>query len=97
MAQEEELAIQQDRLESNKQHKEHIRQESLREAFAKWVNRLLILIFALIGLALLSVVFHHLAPVCWRWMPEDDVNTVSTVLFSGTLFVFLGLYVRDRV
>ena len=30
-------------------------------------------------------------------MDDEALGTVSTVLFSGTLYVFLGLYVRDRV
>ena len=53
--------------------------------------------FILIAVALIAVAWHYLAPASWHWMDEEALGTVSTVLFSGTLYVFLGLYVRDRV
>ena len=53
--------------------------------------------FLLIAVALVIVAWHYLAPAAWHWMDDEALGTVSTVLFSGTLYVFLGLYVRDRV
>ena len=91
------LALQTQNLEVDKQAKEHLRQEKLRGVFSYCVIAILVLIFVLVGLSIISVVFHYLAPEKWHWMEPGNVKTVSTALFSGTLFVFLGLYVRDRV
>lgn len=76
---------------------EHRRKEKLRNVFAAGVRALIIVIFVLIGIALLLVAWHYLGLERYKWIPDEDMKTVSTVLFSGTLFVFLGLYVRDRV
>ena len=96
-AHKESRAMEKQNLEDQKQRQEHKRQEWLRGVFALGVIGLLILIFVLIGLALLAVTWHYIAPVKLHWIPDAKLKTISTVLFSGTLFVFLGLYVRDRV
>lgn len=84
-------------LEATEARQEHLRREKLRALFAKGVVCLVALVFLLVGCALIAVAWHYLTPVRWHWMEEEALGTVSTVLFSGTLFVFLGLYVRDRV
>ena len=84
-------------LEATEKRQEHLRAEKLRNLFARGVRYLVALIFVLVALALLFVALHYLTPASWHWMEDEALGTVSTVLFSGTLFVFLGLYVRDRV
>lgn len=96
-AQEEVEAVEQKELEATERRREHERREDLRAVFAKGVGCLVALMFALIALALFAVAWHYLTPASWHWMDEEALGTVSTVLFSGTLYVFLGLYVRDRV
>lgn len=90
-------ALESQALGADRQRKEHARQEKLRNVFAFCVRVLLALIFFLVATALVCVAWHYLMPESRHWMPEGALKTVSTVLFSGTLFVFLGLYVRDRV
>ena len=53
--------------------------------------------FFLVGIALLAVSFHFLTPDSWHWMAKDAAKTISTLLFSGSWFVFLGLYVKDQL
>ena len=96
-AQKELLALDRQELEADKQRKEHARQEKLRSVFSFGVRFLLLLIFFLVASALAVVSWHYLGPANRHWMDDAALKTVSTVLFSGTLFVFLGLYVRDRV
>lgn len=84
-------------LHATETRQEHQRREKLRAIFAKGVALLVILVFILVGFALLFVAWHYLTPASRHWMEDEALDTVSTVLFSGTLFVFLGLYVRDRV
>lgn len=84
-------------LDATETRQEHQRREKLRALFAKGVAYLVALVFFLVGCALLVVAWHYLTPASWHWMEDKALDTVSTVLFSGTLFVFLGLYVRDRV
>lgn len=84
-------------LDATERRQEHQRREDLRAVFAKGVGCLVALMFILIAVALIAVAWHYLAPASWHWMDEEALGTVSTVLFSGTLYVFLGLYVRDRV
>jgi len=84
-------------LEATERQQEHLRGEKLRNLFAIGVMCLVALIFVLVGCALVIVTWHYLAPTWLHWMEDEALGTVSTVLFSGTLFVFLGLYVRDRV
>ena len=85
------------KLDSDEKRQEHHRREELRAVFARGVRWLVVLAFILLGLALLVVTWHYLAPSSLHWVEDDDLSTVRTVLFSGTLFGFLGLYVRDRV
>ena len=84
-------------LEADQRRQEHRRREKLRGAFAFGVRILLGVIFFLVANALWIVAWHYLMPESGHWMTDDALKTASTVLFSGTLFVFLGLYVRDRV
>lgn len=84
-------------LEATERRQEHLRAEKLRNLFAIGVRCLVALIFFLVACALIVVALHYLTPASWHWMEDEALGTVSTVLFSGTLFVFLGLYVRDRV
>ena len=84
-------------LEVTELRQEHQRTERLRIWFAIGVRLLVAIIFFWIAIALSVVAWHYLTPESLQWMEPDALGTVSTVLFSGTLFVFLGLYVRDRV
>ena len=88
---------QQRELDADEKRQDHQRREALRGVFAQCVRRLIALVFILVGTALSVVAWHYLGPSSLHWMSDDARETVSTVLFSGTLFVFLGLYVRDRV
>ena len=63
----------------------------------KGIGTIVALLFLLTAVALVVVAWHYLTPAAWHWMDDDALGTVSTLLFSGTLYVFLGLYVRDRV
>lgn len=96
-AQEEVEALEQKELEATARRQEHQRREGLRTVFATGVGYIVALMFLLIAVALVIVAWHYLAPATWHWMDEEALGTVTTVLFSGTLYVFLGLYVRDRV
>ena len=96
-AQSESAALQKQELDAASHRKEHGRQEKLRDVLALCVNAILVLIFVLIGASIFLVVWHHLAPERWQWMDDQSLETVSTVLFSGTLFTIIGQYVRDRV
>ena len=84
------LALQK-QLEVTERRQEHQRSENLRILFARGVMCLVALIFVLVACALFAVAWHYLTPASWHWMDEKALETVSTVLFSGTLFVFLGL------
>ena len=88
---------QQQELDARSHAREHTRKEELRDLFALGVRWVLQLVFVLIGAALICLAWHYLAPPEWGWMPEDNMETITTALFSGTLFGFLGLYVRDRI
>lgn len=88
---------QQKQLEATERRQEHQRREVLRTVFARGVGYIVAILFLLIAVALVVVAWHYLAPAAWHWMDDEALGTVSTVLFSGTLYVFLGLYVRDRV
>ena len=96
-AQSESTALQKQELDAVSQRREHGRQEKLRDVLAFCVNAILMLIFLLIGASIILVVWHHLTPESWQWMNDEDLETVSTVLFSGILFTIIGQYVRDRV
>ena len=85
------------KLDSDEKRQEYQRREKLRAVFARGVRWLVGLVFILVAAALLIVAWHYLGPSCLHWMGEESLSTVSTVLFSGTLFGFLGPYVRDRV
>ncbi len=76
---------------------EHARKEKLRNVFGLGVRVLLVVAFGLIVSALVVLAWHYLGPKEYWWVSENKLQTISTVLFSGTLFVFLGLYIRDRV
>lgn len=96
-AQQEVKALEQRELDATERRQEHQRREVLRTVFARCVGYIVALMFFLIAVALVVVAWHYLAPSAWHWMDDEALGTVSTVLFSGTLYVFLGLYVRDRV
>ena len=96
-AQEEVEALEREDLEAVERRQEHQRRERLRSLFANGVMALIVVIFVLVAFALVSVAWHYLGPSQAHWMDDDALGTTSTVLFSGTLFVFLGLYIRDRV
>lgn len=88
---------QESELSTDKRREEHRRTEKLRDLFSSCVLILVSVVFFLVGLALMLASWHYLASPSWHWMDEGKLNTVSTMLFSGTLFAFLGLYVRDRI
>lgn len=96
-AQDEVEALEKKDLEATERRQEHQRREVLRTVLARGVGYIVALMFLLIAVALVAVAWHYLAPAAWHWMDDEALSTVSTVLFSGTLYVFLGLYVRDRV
>ena len=96
-AEREARAIEKQALEADGQRQEHVRREKLRGVFAFCVRVFVVLVFLLIAAALLILAWHYLAPARMHWIADDALEKVSTVLFSGTLFVFLGLYIRDRV
>ena len=97
-AKEEVKALKEQReFDATERRQEHQRREVLRTVFARGVGYIVALMFFLIAVALVVVAWHYLAPSDWHWMDDEALGTVSTVLFSGTLYVFLGLYVRDRV
>lgn len=96
-AQEELYNIENQDLQADRDRKEHSRQERLRNVFSRCVVALMVLIFILVGLALFIVAWHYLLPNHLHWVEDDELRQISTVLFSGTLFAFLGLYVRDRI
>ena len=76
---------------------ERLRKEKLRDVFALAVRCMVVLVFGLIALAPVALTWHYIGHQKLTWIPDEKLETVSAVLFSGTLFVFLGLYVRDRV
>ena len=84
-------------LESVSERNEHIRKENLRTIFSMGVRCLLVLIFTLVGITLTIVAVHYLGPKEWGWLEEKTLNIVTTSLFSGSISVFIGLYVRDRL
>ena len=90
-------ALEKQELDADRRRREHARQEKLRGVFAFGVRALVVLIFLVIVAALLSLVWHYLAPAHMHWIADDALEKVGTVLFSGPLFVFLSLYIRDRV
>lgn len=96
-AKQEVRALEKQALEADGQRQEHARREKLRGVFATCVRGLVVLVFLLLAAALLILTWHYLAPADMHWVADDALEKVSTVLFSGTLFVFLGLYIRDRV
>ena len=96
-AQSETTALQKQQLDAVSHRKEHGRKEKLRDVLAFCVNAILVLIFVLIAVSIICVVWHHLAPEHWQWMSGESMETVSTVLFSGTVFTIIGQYIRDRV
>ena len=53
--------------------------------------------FTLICIAVFVVAWHYLTPESAHWMGDEQLRTVTTVLFSGTLYAIVGLYIRDRV
>lgn len=90
-------ALEKQALAADRQRKEHVRQEKLRDAFAACARAFIVLIFLLIAAALICVTWHYLAPPGMHWMASDALETMRTSLFSGTLFTFFFLYLRDRV
>lgn len=76
---------------------EHKRSERIRNVFGWGTVVLLVLGFVIIGTSLLSVAAHYLLPDCCHWMGDEELDAITTVLFSGGLYAFLGLYVRDRI
>ena len=96
-AQEESYNIENQDLKADRHRKEHSRTEQLRNVFSMGVVALVRLIFILVGLALLIVALHYFLPNNLHWVEDGKLRQISTVLFSGTLFAFLGLYVRDRI
>ena len=79
------------------QRNEHTRQEKLRDLFASGVRAILVIIFIILGFTLAFLGWHYLAPEKYWWINDDNLDTIRTVVFSGTIFAFLGLYVRDRI
>ena len=96
-AQRERGAAEQQALEADRRRQEHRRQEKLRDVFAFGVRVLLVVVFILLAATLVALAWHYIGSPEYLWIPDDKLETISTVLFSGTLFVFLGLYIRDRV
>ena len=90
-------ALEKQELDADRERMEHARREKLRGVFAFWVRTIVALVFSVIAIALLSLVWHYLAPAHMHWIADDALEKVGTVLFSGPLFVFLSLYIRDRV
>lgn len=71
--------------------------EEIRDVFGAGAKWLLRLVFAIACASLLTVAWHYVMPPSWHWVLPDRLDTMSTVLFSGGLFVFWGLYIRDRI
>lgn len=90
-------SIQDGQLELESKKSEHDRSERLKEWFGWGTSFLLVLAFLLIGVALLSIGWHYLTPKNWHWLEEQTLDTIANTLFSGSLFAFFGLYIRDRI
>lgn len=89
--------IEEKTLDSLGRKKEYERKEKLRDVFGMGARCLLGLGFFIVGISLMLVAWHYLTPDSWHWMLGDRLDTMRTALFSGGLFAFLGLYVRDRI
>ena len=76
---------------------EVVRREKLKTVFAVCVRGLVVLLFALLVAALVVVAIHYLGPERMHWMQEGRLQTVVTFLFSGPIFMFLFLHVRDQL
>ena len=85
------------RLDRESQLAEHKRSERLRDYFGYGTIGLLCTAFILIFFAILSVGWHYLTPTEWHWLEKATLDTLTTTIFSGSLFVFFGLYIRDRL
>lgn len=88
-------ALEEQKLENEK--RELSRKELLRDTFAKCVRAFVYFAFALLCVTLSIVAFHYLGPEHWKWVTRDDLDTVTTVVFSGGIYAFIFLYIRDRI
>ena len=84
-------------LSAESQRNEHNRNEKLRNVVAWGVSILLLVIFCLAVIALLILAWHYLGPESLKWMSDENLSLVSTILSSGAISAFLGHYVRIRI
>lgn len=84
-------------LDQKTQVAEHTRKERMRQCFGWGTIAVLCTAFMLIIVAIIVVGLHYLTPSSWHWLEDSSLDAITTTLFSGSLFVFFGLYVRDKL
>ncbi len=85
------------RLAIKEQVSEHRRNEWMRYLISIGTVTVLGIAFFLVSCALITVAVHYLAPLHWRWLEDHNLQTVTTILGSGSIFSVISLYVRDRL
>lgn len=93
----EESTIQEESLEERSKRAEHERTERLKDAFSYGAVALLYTAFVMIGVTVLLIVWHYLTPFSWHWIEKTTLHTITNTVFSGSLFAFFGLYIRDKI
>jgi hypothetical protein len=82
---------------ANREDKEFYRSENLKDLLHR-----ILLIFIAVAFSCLIVVFiirlfHLVAPLCWHWLSEDQVQGVDKIFFSGAIGGILGGYLKDKL
>lgn len=85
-----------DDLEKKARHNDHLRSER-KKSFLWWIS-IIITIFVVLGICLLGVIwFIHLAFPNWRWMPQDDLAKIETILFSTIISSITSHFIKDHL
>lgn len=84
-------------LDADGKQKEHGRHQRFQEQANKVAVLLLLVVAACTFLGIAIYVWHLVAPICWRWLNEDDLDSIRTLL-TGVLFSSaMSGYVNKRM
>ena len=84
-------------LEQERKRNEHKRTESFRKIYSEGINWTVRLIFGIIIAILLVVTWHHLMPEVLRWLEDEDLSRLHSVLFSGAVVSAVTMHINKNL
>lgn len=84
-------------LEKDAAEREHNRVQDFRDLFDALVQIGMLIAFGGIMIMGAVWVWHLVAPVCWQWMSEQQIDHIQSLVTGGVLAVVVGDHFKRRL